>query len=157
MTLVVLATGCSKRPPPDFAPDPGLLARIRDIEITTGVARACPGQVIPTSYVAVLDDGSRIPFSRTYDQDRPPALHVVFLERLSEQARAQADGDWVTDPDPVLSLVSGFRLEVALRHKPEVRAEKTVPPAYDCVPHTFAFTGATGETGAGGTDGPDIT
>src|SRR3989454_12709062 len=84
----VLAS-CSHAPPPDFAPDPGLVAQIRDIRIITGYARACPGAVIPTSYEAVLADGSRIPFARSYDKKHPPRLHVVFLDRESPDAVSQ--------------------------------------------------------------------
>lgn len=157
LTSLVLTTSCSKQPPPDFAPDPGLLGRIRSIDMSAGVARACPGSVIPTTYTAVLDDGSRIPFAREYRKDRPPQLHVVLLHRLSEQARSQEDGDWVTDADPLLSLTTGFRIEAEMKHKPDARGSKVVPPAYDCIPHAFTFTGATGEAGLGGGDGPDVT
>src|SRR5207247_10292212 len=87
----VLAS-CSHAPPPDFAPDPGRVAQIRDIRIITGYARACPGAVIPTSYEAVLADGSRIPFARSYDKKHPPRLHVVFLDRESPDAVSQQGG-----------------------------------------------------------------
>src|SRR5438093_12901385 len=78
LTMVVF--GCSHKPPEDFAPDPGLVGQIRDVRIVTAYARACPGSTIPTTYEAVLADGSRVPFSRTYDKKHPPRLHVVFLE-----------------------------------------------------------------------------
>jgi hypothetical protein len=156
--LAALAlVACSKRPPADFAPAPGLLARIRGIEVSTPAARACPGQVIPMTYVAVLNDGGRIPFARTYDKDRPPALHVVFLEKWSDQARPQEDGDWTAAGDPLTSLATGFELNVSMKHRPGIRAQHTIPPAYECLAHAFRFVGATGEDGGGtGGDGPDI-
>src|SRR6059058_45067 len=46
-TLAVLLSGCSHAPPADFAPDPGLVAQIRDIRIVTSYARACPGSDDP--------------------------------------------------------------------------------------------------------------
>jgi hypothetical protein len=133
------------------------VTRIRNIEFSSPTTRTCPGQVIPTTYLAVLDDGTRIPFARSYDKDRPPQLHVVFLDRISAEARAQEDGDWVTDADPLRSLTTGYRLEVVLRHKPDVRGNKVVAPSYDCMSHSFNFSGATGETGLTGSDGPDVT
>src|SRR6266571_9300536 len=67
---------CSHAPPADFAPDPGLVAQIRDIRIVTTQDRACPGGWIQASYEAVLADGSRVPFARSYDKKHPPRLHV---------------------------------------------------------------------------------
>src|SRR5205809_8135743 len=100
----LLAVACFHAPPEGFAPDPGLVAQIRDIRIVTGYARACPGAVIPTSYEAVLADGSRIPFARSYDKKHPPRLHVVFLDRESPDAVSQEDGDWVTNVNPLTTV-----------------------------------------------------
>src|SRR5436309_2700925 len=86
---LTLLASCSHAPPPDFAPDPGLVSQIRDIRIVTGYTRACPGAVIPTSYEAVLADGARVPFARSYDKKHPPRLHVVFLDRESPDAVSQ--------------------------------------------------------------------
>ena len=61
----VLLGACSHQPPEGFAPDPGLVSQIRDIRIVTAYTRACPGATMPTTYEAVLTDGSRVPFSRT--------------------------------------------------------------------------------------------
>src|SRR5207249_1880000 len=80
LTLFVVAA-CSHAPPADFAPDPGLIAQVRDLRIVTAQDRACPGGWIQASYEAVLADGSRVPFARSYDKKHPPRLHVVFLER----------------------------------------------------------------------------
>src|SRR5213594_1208643 len=101
----VLAS-CSHAPPPDFAPDPGLVAQIRDIRIITGYARACPGAVIPTSYEAVLADGSRIPFARSYDKKHPPRLHVVFLDRESPDAVSQERSEEHTSELQSRTLIS---------------------------------------------------
>src|SRR5258706_16286895 len=46
----LLLGACSHAPPEGFAPDPGLVAQIRDIRIVTTYARTCPGAVIPASY-----------------------------------------------------------------------------------------------------------
>src|SRR2546421_10204386 len=80
LTFFIVAA-CSHAPPPDFAPDPGLISQVRDLRIVTTQDRACPGGWIQTSYEAVLADGSRVPFARTYAKKHPPRLHVVRLER----------------------------------------------------------------------------
>ena len=154
----ILVFGCSHAPPADFAPDPGLVAQIKDIRIVTSYARACPGSVIATSYEAVLASGERVPFARSYDKKHPPRLHVVFLDRESPDAMSQEDGDWVTERDPLATVSTGFRLTATLRANSWVTSTVVVPPYYGCMPHTFTFTGAPG--GVGGTSGfsgPDVT
>src|SRR3989454_9121302 len=153
----VLVFGCSHAPPPDFAPDPGLVAQIRDIRIVTGYARACPGATIPATYEAVLADGSRVPFSRSYDKKHPPRLHVVFLDRESPEAVSQQDGDWVTERDPLATVSTGFRLTATLRANSRITNTVVVPPDYGCVPHTFVFSGEPGGPGEAGEPGPDAT
>jgi hypothetical protein len=152
-----LALGCSHRPPEDFAPDPGLVAQIRDIRIVPAYARACPGGVIPTTYEAVLVDGARVPFSRSYDKKRPPRLHVVFLDRESPEAVSQEDGDWVTERDPLATVSTGFRLTATLRANSRIANTVVVPPDYRCMPHTFVFSGEPGGPGEAGDNGPDAT
>src|SRR6266487_942800 len=152
-----LAVGCSHAPPEGFAPDPGLVAQIRDIRIVTGYARACPGGVIPASYEAVLASGERVSFSRSYDKKHPPRLHVVFLDRESPDAVSQEDGDWVTERDPLATVSTGFRLTATLRANSRITNTVVVPPDYRCMPHTFAFSGEPGGPGEAGEPGPDAT
>src|SRR6059036_104673 len=155
--LTMFVFGCSHKPPEDFAPDPGLVGQIRDIRIVTAYARACPGATIPTTYEAVLTDGSRVPFSRTYDKKHPPRLHVVFLDRSSPEAVTQQDGDWVFWNDPLATATTGFRLTATLRANPSVTNTVVVPPDYNCMPHAFSFQGEPGGPGQSGSNGPDIT
>src|ERR1700751_2955067 len=92
LSLTILAVtflGCSHAPPAGFAPDPGLIAQVREIRIVTSYARACTGSVIAASYEAVLSSGERVPFARSYDKKHPPPLHVVFLDRESPDAVSQ--------------------------------------------------------------------
>jgi len=154
-TLLVAA--CSHAPPEGFAPDPGLVARIREIRIVPGYVRACPGAVIPTTYQAVLDDGSRVPFARSYDKKHPPRLHVIFLERSSPEAVTQEDGDWVTERDPLATVTTGFRLTATLQAKPSVTNTTVLPPDYSCMPHAFVFSGDAGGPAESGENGPDAT
>ena len=154
---VTLLVSCSHAPPPDFAPDPGLVAQIRDIRIITGYARACPGAVMPTSYEAVLADGSRIPFARSYDKKHPPRLHVVFLDRESPDAVSQEDGDWVTNVNPLTTVNTGFRLTATLRARPSATNTTVIPPDYSCMRHSFSFWGEPGGAGQLGGNGPDVT
>src|SRR5437667_9208718 len=55
-TLSLTFLACSHAPPADFAPDPGLVAQIRDIRIVTAQDRACPGGWIQASYEAVRSE-----------------------------------------------------------------------------------------------------
>jgi hypothetical protein len=151
----LLVFGCSHAPPEGFAPDPGLVAQIRDIRIVTGYARACPGATIPATYEAVLTDGSRVPFSRSYDKKHPPRLHVIFLDRESPDAVSQEDGDWVAERDPLVTVSTGFRLTATLRANASIRNTVVVPPDYRCMPHTFVFSGEPGGPGEAGEPGPD--
>ena len=157
LAALLVVGACSHAPPADFAPDPGLVAQIRDIRIITGYARACPGTTIPASYEAVLADGSRVPFSRSYDKDHPPRLHVVFLDRTSPEAWTQEGGDWVTERDPLATVSTGFRLTATLRAKPSATSTVVIPPYYGCMPHAFAFSGEAGGTGQQGGNAPDVT
>jgi hypothetical protein len=155
--MVLAVVGCSHGPPPGFAPDPGLLARIKDLLLTVSPDRVCPGEPIHATYEAVLDDGSAVLFEHRYDKDHPPPLHVMFLRRTSPAATPLENGDWVADRDPLLSAMDGLRLNVFLRDKPSVNKSVVVPPEYSCAPHVFTFAGPAGGVGQAGGDGPDVT
>jgi len=155
--LAALLAACAGGPPPDYAPDPGLVARIREIRITTTAGAVCPGRSFPAGYDAVLDDGTIIPFASSYDEDRPPPLHVVFLERSSNAATPLQSGGWSADGDPMRSVRQGVRLHATMKARPELQAEAALAPEYSCLPHVYTFQGAPGERGRTGDDGPDIT
>src|SRR3989449_6085407 len=148
---------CSHKPPPDFAPDPALLAHIREIQIKTTAAAACPGAGIAAAYDAVLDDAPHVPFQHTYDKKHPPRLHMVFLDLSSSMARANSDGYWVMAQDPLLSAASGFELHAYLKAKPGIQGSVTVAPDYGCAPHAFGFAGEQGGPSQAGGNGPDVT
>jgi hypothetical protein len=154
---LTLLVSCSHAPPPDFAPDPGLVAQIRDIRIVPAYARACPGGFMPTTYEAVLADGSRVPFARSYDKKHPPRLHVVFLDRESPDAQTDQDGNWVMDGNPLATVNTGFRLTATLRAKSSATSTIVVPPDYSCMRHAFVFSGEPGGPGQAGGTGPDVT
>jgi len=156
LTSFVLTSSCSTRPPPDFAPDPGLVARIREIQMSTA-PQACPGQTFAAHYHAILDDGTRLRFDSEYDEDRPPKLHVSFLERTSPDADALRDGGWRAESDPVRSVSTGFRLTATLRANPALRASASLEPRYGCLDRSFDFEGGFGVDGSAGGDGPDVT
>ena len=155
--LTALFAACSHQPPADFAPDPGLLSHIRDIEISVTPSPVCPGGMLQASYQAVIDDGTRVPFIRSYDKKNPPRLHVVFLDYSSPEASGTQQGNWVTADNPVASAVTGFRLTAILKSKPSIRHTVTVPPDYSCMPHAFGFSGGGAEPMQGGGNGPDVT
>jgi len=126
----VLTAACGpKRPPPTFAPEPGLVEQIREIRMATSM-RACPGEYFAATYTAVLNDGSVIPFETRYDKDHPPRLHVVFLNRSSPDATPLEGGGWAAVPDPLATAITGFRLTVSLYAKPSVTTSTTLAPDY---------------------------
>lgn len=152
----LLLVGCAKHPPPDFAPDPMLVDRIVELRIVPRVPVACPGEAILVEYEAVLDDGTRIPFARSYDEDAPPDLHIVFLDRWSPEAAARGDGHWQAAGDPLVSAMEGFRLHAAMRVAPEIEAVEVLAPEYSCLPHVFSFEGPSAGKGEWGRPGPDV-
>jgi len=83
--VALIAAACSHGPPPDFAPDPGLVEQIREIRMATSTT-ACPGETFAAYYTAVLNDGALVSFDTRYDKNHPPRLHVSFLDRVSEEA-----------------------------------------------------------------------
>lgn len=163
----MLVAACGGGPPPDYAPDPGLLGRIRELRIVPSVTAACPGQGFRATYEAVLDDGTHVPFESRYDKKHPPRLHMQFLNRTSQEATPQGDGSWAAHPDPMLTLLTGFRIDATLREKPSITASARLDPEYSCLSHAFSFRGrngyrpsgrdSQGRTGGPGGDGPDIT
>ena len=157
LPLLVLGAACATKPPPDFAPEPALVERITEIRMHTGGVRVCPGHPVRASYDAVLDDGSVVPFSTQYDEKNPPQLHVVFLRRTSQEAVARTDGGWDTDPEPLTSAVTGFRLSAFMLAKPSLNVHRVVEPEYSCLRNVFSFRGRRGKRAQGGHAGPDIT
>ena len=168
LVLIGIAAGCSKAPPADYAPDPGLLGRIKELRMTVHSGRVCPGNSFQVSYDAILDDGSRVAFATRYDKKNPPPLHVMFLDRSSREATPQGDGSWVAAQDPLISLRDGYTINAALRAKPGVSASARLEPEYSCLSHSYSFRGASGRSGSNdrnsnifhggaGADGPDVT
>jgi len=152
---IALAAACAHKPPADFAPDPGLVARIRQIRIRAPQV-ACPGQSFAVYYDAILDDGTRIQFDGHYDRNHPPRLHVSFLDRESWTARALDDGGWTASPDPVQTVRTGFVLTATLKAKPSLADTAVVTPDYSCLPHALRFAGVNGRRGSAGGDGPAV-
>ena len=149
---IVLTAACGpKRPPPSFAPDPGLVEQIRELRMSTSL-RACPGESFAAAYTAVLNDGALVPFETRYDEDHPPRLHVVFLERSSPDATPLEGGGWSVTRDPLATAMAGFRLTVSFRAKPSVTTSTVVTPDYSCLQHAFGFRGV-----GAGASGPQVT
>ena len=149
MLLLVLfsfLSGCASGPPPDFRPDPLVLDRLVGLRIISS-PRACPGERITTTYVGLFDDGTAVPFATDYDRDAPAPLHVRFLSRTSPEATPLEDGDWDAHPDPIRSVMTGYRLNALLSHKPSVYAQHVVEPDYSCVGHIYAYAGPQGGRG----------
>lgn len=165
--LALLSAACGGGPPPDFAPDPGLVGRIRELRVTPLATQACPGQGFRVAYEAVLDDGSRVPFENRYDKKNPPRLHVQFLQRSSREAVAQGDGSFYASPDPLLAVLTGYRVEATLIAKPSVSGSARLDPSFDCMSHAYTYRGPSGyrpsgrdsegRSGGPGGDGPDVT
>ncbi len=155
LTLAVGLSACGSKPPPDYAPDPGLVARISELQMLTA-DRACPGRTVRAEYQAVLEDGRVMPFARKYDDDNPPPLHVVFLRRWSPEAVSEEDGDWDLASDPLRTVMDGFRLHAEMKTDPSLTVTRVVAPEYSCMPHAFRFDGPSGRRGEPGYPGPDV-
>src|SRR5258707_8519897 len=152
LAAIVLTSACGpKGPPPSFAPDPGLVEQIREIRMSTST-RACPGENFGAVYTAVLNDGTQVPFESRYDKDHPPRLHLVFLERWSNEATPLEGGGWSASRDPLATAITGFRLTAALKAKPSITTSAVLPPDYTCLQHTFGFRGE-----GPGASGPQVT
>ena len=152
LAALVLVAACGpKRPPADYAPDPGLVGQIREIRMSTNT-RACPGESFSALYTAVLNDGSFVPFETRYDDKRPPRLHVTFLERYSPEATALENGSWNAHWNPLLSVSNGFHLSATLRAKPSLTTSAVLTPDYGCLQHAFGFRGS-----GAGASGPQVT
>src|SRR5438445_415614 len=93
----LLLAACSHAPPEGFAPDPGLVGQIRDIRIVTAYARACPGSTIPTTYEAVLADGSRVPFHVLLDATAVPTADWLVIESRGGRSGTGVTGSKGTD------------------------------------------------------------
>ena len=156
MLLPAFVAACSSKPPPDYAPDPGLVSQITELRMITSMARVCPGRTIEARYQAVLADGRVVPFARKYDKDNPPPLHVIFLRRWSTTAVSRESGDWDTVADPLVTAMDGFQLHAELRAKPSLAVSTVVEPEYSCMPRAFRFDGPTGRRGEPGYPGPDV-
>ena len=165
--LVLALSACRRGPPPDFSPDPVLVEQIREIRMRPLLTRACPGESFRVDYEAVLEDGTVVPFATRYDRDAPPRLHVQFLQRTSPQTHSHGDGSWTADPDPWVSVLTGFELEATLRQRPALAAGVRIAPEYGCLDRRFSFPGDPGRSPGGrnpegrngepGRDGPDLT
>ncbi|HZH40235.1 MAG TPA: hypothetical protein VFD85_04460 [Gemmatimonadales bacterium] len=144
--LIAAGAACHAGPEPAVMPEPGQLARIRHLRIEAPAA-ACPGKAFAASYDGQLDDGSWLPHR----------LPVELLRLSSPNAEQFSTGDWTPTPDPLASLTTGFHLVATLRANPDITDTLVIPPEYSCLPRTFRISGAQGNPGASGADGPPIT
>ena len=91
-------------------------------------ARACPGQVIAVDYVGRRADGSRVALAPGDVSPMSPASRGEG----DAEVEPRNDGTWRTSADPMRSVLSGFRLSVALARDTSVRADTVVAPSYEC-------------------------
>lgn len=151
-----LVGACSSGPPPGFAPDPGLVSRMESIEMAPLNRALCPGGQVRMDYYAVMDDGTRIPFETRYDEDNPPTLHMVMLNRFSSHATPQGGGSWRASRNPLRTAMTGFELNAFLKVNPSVSGSAVLEPEYSCVQNSFAFSGRNGSRGQAGRNGQDV-
>jgi hypothetical protein len=91
-------------------------------------ARVCPGQQIVVDYLGRRADGSRVELA---PGDVSPVSPASRGEGDAE-AEPRNDGTWRTSADPMRSVLTGFRLSVALARDTSVRADAVVAPSYEC-------------------------
>ncbi len=155
ITILLLAA-CSSGPPPGFAPDPGLVSRMESIEMVSSSRAVCPGESIDIEYYAVMDNGTRIPFETRYNEDAPPMLHVVMLNRYSRDAIPHENGSWRANRDPLRTAMNGFELNALLKVNPSISGSEVLEPEYSCVRNSFTFSGPSGSRGQAGGNGLDV-
>lgn len=151
-----LASACSSGPPPGFAPDPGLVTRMESIEMIPSSRTLCPGGEVQMDYYAVMEDGARIPFETRYDEDNPPTLHMVMLNRFGRDVTPQGNGSWRARRDPLRTAMSGFELNASLKVNPSIAGAEVLEPEYSCVQNAFSFSGRNGSRGQAGRNGQDV-
>jgi hypothetical protein len=119
LTLILgVVAGCAA-PPREPLP----VTRVRTVKIVPAAAYACPGQTIKANYDVVLDDGS---------QRRIDAFNLGVVDRVGVNAEARGDGDWNTEADPLVSVMTGYHLRAALHDDRAIAADTTIIPKYDC-------------------------
>jgi len=99
--------------------------RSPSIGVLPGTARVCPGGDITAKYVERFPDGTQANLS--------PSDVRQIRRSESETATMGRDGSWRTSPDPLRSMISGFRLSVSLARDTSVRGDTVVAPSYDCL------------------------
>src|SRR3989442_15847400 len=110
VAALIVAAGCGpKRPPPSFAPDPGLVEQIREIRMSTSTS-ACPGESFGAVYTAVLNDGSLVPFETRYDKVNSPRLPVPIVSPWCQEAPPIEVSDWCRTRGPPTPAVTASPL-----------------------------------------------
>src|SRR5262249_25220324 len=94
--------------------------------------RACPGDVIETTYEVRIAGGTNLPLTES---------DVASLVRRSAAAEPSRNGNWQTNSDGLASA-KGFRLSAALGRDTSVRGDTLIVPDYGCRPVMWDLRGA---------------
>ena len=109
---------------PTTAPS-SIAAGARAIAILPQASRVCPGQPIDVRYSARFADGSQRAL-------RPSDITPVVRGGADAEVEPRPDGNWLTNADPMRSVLTGFRLSVTLAGDSSVRGDTVVAPSYEC-------------------------
>lgn len=131
-------------------------AKVKAVSIAMDAANpVCPGKVRLFTVTVTMDDGST---KRTWEKPEEKSGKVdhglfVLTSPNGEFKIDPTDGVWgyFSDPNPLKSL-DGFVMQVALKDRPDVKAETVVPATYECMTGLM-IVGLRGSRGVSNTNG----
>jgi hypothetical protein len=151
--LMVWGAACRTGTPPNQVPHPTAPSHIRRLRISAP-ASVCPGHDFTVVYDADLDDGTIKELDPELPGTRP---RRGILELAGTNATWTETGQWRAAADPVASLASGYRIVATLRANPRIADTVVIAPEYSCLARRYRFSGARGDRGKRGHDGPAVT
>ena len=125
LVAAVCALGCASASGSSAlgGPESKLVTFARGLDILPASPRACPGELIASTYQVRIAGGSILPLTES---------DVAALIRHAVAAEPARNGGWQMSTDVLASATSGFRLFVALGRDTTVRGDTVVVPTYGC-------------------------
>lgn len=138
-------------------------AKVKAVSIAMDAANpVCPGKVRLFTVTATMDDGStKRTWSKPAEKNGKVDHGLFVLTSPNGEFKVDpTDGVWgyFSDPNPLKSL-DGFVMQVALKDRPDIKAETVVPPTYECMTGLMIVgqRGNRGLSNTGGGKGADAT
>jgi hypothetical protein len=112
--------------------DSKLISFARGLNIVPASPRACPGESVGATYEVRIAGGTTLALTES---------DVAALERRGTLVEPAHNGGWRTNPDPLASAATGFRLHAALGRDTTVKGDTVLVPNYDCHPLAWEVRG----------------